>query len=62
MDNIIDWLNDEPRQGPVMQRDGAYALLSWRDIRDNAHAPVIDLRGLMWLTLLVVGLPVLLMV
>lgn len=61
MDTIIDWLNDEPRRGPVMQRDGVYVLLSWRDIRANESAGV-DLRGLILLTLLVVGLPVLLMV
>lgn len=62
MNTIIDWLNDEPRQGPLMQRDGVYALLSWRDIRHNAAVGGLDLRSVLMMAVLIVGLPVLLMV
>lgn len=58
MNTMINWLNDEPLRGPAMQHDGVFGLLSWNDIRTNANRPLIDFSTIGWLTVLVVGLPV----
>ncbi|MFZ2587698.1 MAG: hypothetical protein WAZ18_06255 [Alphaproteobacteria bacterium] len=56
---VMIWLNDEPRHGPYMQRDGRFALLSWRDMVANRQRPLFDIRMMGWLSIVVVGLPVL---
>jgi hypothetical protein len=61
--NLIDWLNDEPRTAPVMQRDDVFGLLSWSDMRHNANvAKALSFRTFGWMLIVGVGVPVLLMV
>lgn len=58
---VLIWLNDEPRRGPSMQRDGRFLMLSWKDIVANRQKPLIDVRTLAWMSVIVFGLPVIFM-
>lgn len=61
--NLINWLNDEPRTAPIMQRDDVFGLLSWNDMRHNATvAKALSFRTFGWMLIVGVGVPVLLMV
>lgn len=58
---VLIWLNDEPRHGPYMQRDGRFVLLGWRDITANRQRPLLDVRMMAWMGVIVFALPVLFM-
>lgn len=61
MINAMDWLNDEETASEViLQRDGVYALLSWRDFNQPPQ-PGFTFRTAAWLFILAVGVPVLMM-
>ena len=54
---VLIWLNDSPKHGPYMQRDGRFVLLSWRDMVANRQRPLLDMRTLGWLSVIVFALP-----
>lgn len=55
--NILHWLNDDT-DDVILQRDNAFALLSWRDFNPPAEDP-FTFQTAAWLFVLVVGLPLL---
>lgn len=57
--NIIQWLNDEAND-IILQREGTFALLSWRDFNQPAE-PVFTLHTAVWLFLLGSGIPLLML-
>ena len=57
--NLIHWLNDEADE-IILQRDNAFAMLSWRDFNPPAEA-VFNLQTATWLFLLVTGIPLLML-
>lgn len=60
---VIDWLNDEPLNGPFMQLEGSYAMVSWRDLQMNAFADrATNMRNAGLVMMLVVGIPLLMLV
>lgn len=52
-DTIINWLNDEPQQ-TVLQRDGVYALVTWRDFNQPQEG-MLNFRTAAWLFILGAG-------
>lgn len=57
----MNWLNAETEeQGTVLQRDGVYALLSWRDLNQQPRQ-AFDMHTAAWMFILAVGVPVLMM-
>lgn len=60
--NTMNWLNAEESSNEVtLQRDGVYALLSWRDFNQPVQADCFSFRTAAWLFILAVGVPVLMM-
>ena len=59
--HVLNWLNAEENNETVLQRDGVYALLSWRDFNQPA-VPAFTFRTAALLFILAVGLPVLALV
>lgn len=59
MNNVINWLNDEP-ETIVLQRDDTFAMLSWRDFNQQPEA-TFNLHTAAWLFILSTGIPILLM-
>lgn len=58
--HLITWLNAEEEQ-TVLQRDGIYALLTWKDLNQPAE-PVFTFRMAALLFIVAVGVPVLMLV
>ncbi len=59
---ILNWLNDDADAGgPVMHRDGRFVMLSWRDMCKNRNQSVLDGRMIALMSVLMIGLPALLM-
>jgi hypothetical protein len=59
MNHLMAWLNaEEEHNETVLQRDGVFALLSWRDFNQPAQS-VFTFRTAALLFILAVGLPVL---
>jgi len=57
--NIIDWLNNDAEE-IVLQRDNAFAMLSWRDFNQPAEN-AFNLHTAAWLFLFAAGLPLLML-
>lgn len=55
--HLMNWLNAE-EESTVLQRDGIYALLTWKDLNQPAE-PVFTFRTAAFLFIIAVGLPVL---
>lgn len=58
--HLMNWLNAEDSE-TILQRDGVYALLSWRDFNQPAQ-PLLTFRAAALLFIFAVALPVLVMV
>lgn len=57
---IMNWLNaEEINNETVLQRDGVFAMLSWRDFNQPTQAPNFSFRTAAMIFILAVGLPVL---
>ena len=56
---IINWLNDEP-EAIILQRDDAFAMLTWKDFNQQPEA-FFDLSTIACLGILLAGVPILLM-
>ncbi len=57
--NLIQWLNDEA-EDIILQRDNAFAMLTWRDFNQPAESP-FNLQTAAWLFILATGIPVLML-
>jgi len=57
--NLIQWLNDEA-DDIILQRDNAFALLTWRDFNQPADN-LFTLQTAAWLFILVTGVPLVLL-
>ncbi|PZP38925.1 MAG: hypothetical protein DI585_05870 [Pseudomonas fluorescens] len=57
--SILEWLNNEP-ETVVLQRDNAFAMLTWKDFNQPAEA-FINMQTIAWLFILAAGIPVLMM-
>jgi hypothetical protein len=57
--NLIQWLNDEAEE-IILQRDNAFAMLTWRDFNQPAENP-FNLQTAAWLFILATGIPVLML-
>lgn len=53
----INWLNAEP-EAIVLQRENAYAMLTWRDFNHVPEAN-FNLRTATWMFILTAGIPIL---
>lgn len=51
--NVINWINAEPQE-TVLQRDGVYALLSWRDFNQPEES-LVNARTIAWMFILGAG-------
>lgn len=59
LNNLMNWLNDEPETAPRMQRDGIYGLLGWSDIRHNDALPAVSPQTMLWMFAVTISLPML---
>ncbi len=57
--NVINWLNNEAEE-IILQRDNAFAMLSWRDFNQPAENP-FNLQTAAWLFLFATGIPLLML-
>ena len=56
---IINWLNDAP-EDVILQRDDAFAMLTWKDINQQPE-PFFDFQTIACLFVFTAGIPILLM-
>jgi hypothetical protein len=59
---LVDWLNADDAAMYPLQRDGVYPMMSWKNLRVADSMDTPNLSTLLWLTLLMVAVPVLVMV
>ncbi len=54
---ILNWLNTEP-ETIILQRDNAFAMLTWKDFNQQPEA-LFTFKTAAWLFILTTGIPVL---
>ena len=59
--NTINWLNAEPTETTVLQRDGVFALLTWKDLTQQAEPLTLTFRAAMTIFIVVVAVPLIVM-
>lgn len=57
----INWLNAEPEETTILQRDGVFALLTWKDLTQQAEPVTLTFRAAMAIFIVVVAIPVIVM-